>query len=217
MTRRTNIFTILLFCLTQTSCGQIKQPNSINETYKVLAKLISFEGGDKIHYAKFKVLKNLTDSLVINDTIFVAYYNYKQPEDNIDNVLLTIKKQEEQTSMNDYYICPDYDGKSNIEKAKIEYIEFDHWEGCETGKGDCKTLSFSRTEKDSNWFLIMPCGGTSTTILISGPNFNKTLKLYHADCPPCLDLSNLKDGKYAANMMACGLGGTVTFNLTTTK
>lgn len=217
MNRLKNILTILLLGLTLTSCGQTQTTDNKNESYKVLAKLISFEGGDKVHFAKFKIIKNLSDTVVMNDTIIVGYYNYKEPDGNIDNVLLTIKKYDGQTLMKNYFICPEYDGKNNIQKAKIEYIDFDYWEGCETGKGDCKPLTFSRTEKENYWFLIMPCGGTETAITISGRNFNKELHLNHDNCPPYLDLSNLVDGKYSANMRACGLGGTVTFNLTTNR
>lgn len=217
MNRLKNILTILFLGLTLTSCRQTKQTDSKNGSYKVLAKLISFEGGDKIHFAKFKIIKNLSDSLVVNDTIIVGYYNYKEPDENIDNVLMTIEKYDDQTLMKNYFICPEYDGKNNIQKAKIEYIDFDYWEGCETGKGDCKPLAFSRTEKEKNWFLIMPCGGTETAIEISGNNFSKEIHLLHDNCPPYLELTRLKDGQYSANMMACGLGGTVTFNLTTTK
>jgi len=217
MNRLKNIFTIFYLGLILTSCGQTQVTDYKNDSYKVLARLISFEGGDKIHFAKFKIIKNLSDSLVANDIIIVGYYNYKEPDENIDNVLLTIKKYDGQTSMKNYFICPDYDGKTNIQKAKIEYIKFDYWESCETGKGECKPLTFTRTEKENNWFLIMPCGGTATAISISGQNFKKELNLYHDNCPPYLDLSNLIDGKYSANMRACGLGGTVTFNLTTTK
>lgn len=227
MKRLKNILTFLLLSFTLTSCGQTqitdsknknnKIENSKNENYKVLAKLISFEGGNKIYFAKFRVIKDLSDNLALNDTIFVGYYNYKEPDENIDNVLLIIKKYDGQTSMKNYFICPDYDGKTNIQKAKIDYIDFNYWEGCETGKGECKPLTFSRTIKENNWFLIMPCGGTETSISISGKDFSKELHLYHDNCPPYLDLSNLTDGKYIANMRACGLGGTVTFNLTTTK
>ena len=217
MNRLKNILTILFLGFTLTSCGQTQTTDLKNDSYKVLAKLISFEGGDKVHFAKFKTIKNLSDSLVVNDTIIVGYYNYKEPDENIDNVLLTIKKYDGQTSMKNYFICPDYDGKTNIQKVKIDYIDFEYWEGCETGKGDCKPLIFSRTDKEKKWFLIMPCGGTETAITISGQNFNKELHLNHDNCPPYLDLSNLTDGKYSANMRACGLGGTVTFNLTTTK
>jgi len=215
MNRLKNILTILFFGLTLTSSGQTQTTELKNYNYKILAKLISFEGGDKIHFAKFKIIKNLSDSLVVNDTIIVGYYNYKEPDENIDNVLLTIKKYEGLTSMKNYFICPEYDGKKNIQKAKIEYIDFDYWEGCETRKGDCKPLVFSRTEKEKNWYLIMPCGGNITSISITGVNYIKELHLEHNNCPPYLDLSNLNDGNYSASMMACGLGGTVTFNLIT--
>ena len=73
MNRLKNILTILLISLTLTSCGQTQTTDNKNENYKVLAKLISFEGGDKVHFAKFKTIKNLSDSLVVNDTIIVGY------------------------------------------------------------------------------------------------------------------------------------------------
>ncbi len=207
--------TFLTIFLTLTSCGQTTITETKSGTYKALAKLISFEGGDKIHFAKFKIIKDLSDTLILNDTIIVGYYNYKLPENNFSNVLLTFKKYDGQTTVKNYFICPEYDGTTNIQKAKIEFIDFDYWESCETGKGDCKPLTFSRTKNEQNWFLIMPCGGTETTISISGQAFNKELHLNNDNCPPYLDLTNLADGKYSANMIACGLGGTVNFNLTT--
>lgn len=204
---------LLIFCwLTLSTFGQ--EQNDKNKNIKVLAKFISFEGGDKIQFAKFKIIKNLTD-FIVNDTILVGYYNYKEPVGKIDNVLLTIQKYERKTSIKNYFICPNYDGKTNIQQVKIEYIKFDYWEGCETGNGDCKPITFIRTSKDANWFLVMPCGGSFTSLTISGVNFNKKIHLDYSNCPPILELTNLKNGQYSANMIACGLGGTVKFNLET--
>ena len=217
MIRLKNILTILLFCLTLISYGQTQKVDTKSENYKVLAKLVSFEGGDKVHFAKWRIIKKLSDTLIMSDTIIVGYYNYKQPDNNIDTALLTIKKYNGQTSMKNYFICPDYDGTNNIQKAKVEYIDFDYWEGCEIGNGNCKPLIFTRTRNEEKLFLIMPCGGTETTITISGQNFSENLHLYYNNCPPYLELTNLTDGQYFANMIACGLGGSVTFNLITTE
>jgi hypothetical protein len=218
MNRLENILTIILLCFSLTSCGQTKTEYFKDPEFKVLAKLISFEGGDKLHSAKFKVIKCLNDSIQLKDTISVWYYNYLQPDTNIDTVLLTLNRYDRQSHLikNNLH-CIENNGKTGITKAKINYIAFDYWEGCETGKGNCKPLTFSRNSDNKNWFLIMPCGGTETAITISGQNFNKELHLFSNNCPPYLDLSNLTDGKYNANMRACGLGGTVTFNLKTTK
>jgi hypothetical protein len=210
-----NTLMLLLFCLILLSCGQTKTADIKNGDYKVLAKLISFEGGDKIHFAKFEVLKDLSETLDLHGTITVGYYNYKQPDSNIDTVILTLKEYAGETTIENYFICPDYDGKANIQKAKIEFIDFDYWEGCETGEGECKPLTFTRTKAEKNWFLIMPCGGTETSVSVSGEGFSTELELSHDNCPPCLDLSNLENGDYTASMMACGLGGTVKFNLAT--
>lgn len=215
MTMLKNILTLLLLGLALTSCGQTKAKVEQSADFKALARLISFEGGDKIHFAKFKIIKNLSDTLTLNDTVLVGFYNYKSPETNLDTVLLTLKKGGGKTSIKNYFICPDYDGKQGIQSAKIDFIDFAYWEACETGKGDCQPLTFTRTKTVKNWYLRMPCGGTETAISIRGQNFNKKLHLHHDNCPPCLDLTNLNDGQYFATMIACGLGGTVQFNLTT--
>lgn len=212
-----NILTFIFLSLASNSFGQPKTLDVKSKSYKALAKLISFEGGDKIHFAKFQIIKDLSDSTFLGDTIIVGYYFYKQPDNDINTVVLTINKHDGQTTMKNYFICPNYDGKTNIQKAKIETIGFDYWEDCEKGKRDCKPLTFSRTSNDKNWFLIMPCGGTETELTITGQNFSKKLQLSNKHCPPYLDLSNLKNGNYTANMIACGLGGTVNFILTTTN
>jgi len=218
MNRPKNILTILLLSLTLTSYGQTNTEYFKEPEFKVLAKFISFDGGDKLHSAKFKIIKCLTDSIQLKDTISVWYYNYLQPDTIVDTVLLTLNRYDRQSSViKDNLHCIDNNGEIGIQKAKIEYIKFDYWEGCETGKRECNPLTFSRSENLKNWFLIMPCGGTATSITISGQKFNKELNLFQDSCPPCLELSNLTDGQYLANMRACGLGGAVTFNLTTTK
>jgi hypothetical protein len=216
MNKLKNILTIFYFGLTLTSCGQTKNENFKEPSFQVLAKFISFNGGDKLHSATFRVIKCLNDSIQLKDTISVWYYNYLQPDTTLDNVLLTLNRYDRQSNIvKDNLHCIDNNGQTGVLKAKIEFIKFDYWEGCETGKGECKTLNFVRQKTDKKWFLIMPCGGTETAITISGRNFNKELHLYHDNCPPYLDLSNLTDGNYLANMRACGLGGSVTFNLTT--
>ena len=168
-----------------------------SENYKALAKLISLEGGDKVHYAKFRILKNLSNTLILPDTVIVGFYNYQQPNDDLNCALLTLKKYEGLTASENYFICPDYDGKIGIQKAKIDF--FDNWESWQT-------LQFTRPEIEKYWFLIMPCSGTSaTTISILGRTFSKDLHFAHADCPPYLDLTNLADGYYSARVSAYGL------------
>lgn len=218
MNRFNSILIITFLCLTLISDGQTMADYFKDPELRVLATLISFESGDKLHSAKFKVIRCLNDSIQLKDTISVWYYNYLQPETAIDTVILTLNRygQQAQTIKNDLH-CIDNNGKTGIQKAKINFITFDYWKGCETGKGDCKPLTFIRSKDDKNWFLIMPCGGSGTEISISGQRFNKELHLYHDNCPPYLELSNLTDGSYSANMRACGLGGTVNFNVTTTK
>ena len=216
--KATTILTTLLLTLTMVSCGQTTKDKVSTTEFKALAKLISGGEGSKIYIAKYKIIKDFTDT-TFADTINVGYYFYKDNKQQFDTVLLTLKKYEGQTQIKNYFICPDYDATLGIKKAKISYIDFEYWENCETGKKECKPLKFTRTKDEKNWFLIMPCGGTETSVTVSSADktFSQQQHLFHDKCPPYLPLTNLKDGKYFANMMACGLGGSVEFNLTTTK
>jgi hypothetical protein len=211
-----NILTLSFFCLTLPTCGQTKTDYFKEPEFKVLASFISFEGGDKLHSAKFRVIKCLNDSIQLKDTIKVWYYNYLQPDTNIKTVILKLNRYDRQSNiLKDNLYCVDNNGKTGITKAKIEYINFKYWEICETGKGECKPLNFVRQKNETNWFLVMPCGGTQTSITISSESFVKRIELKSKNCPPYLELTSLNDGKYFANMLACGLGGSIIFNLKT--
>lgn len=216
--KSTSFLSILLLTIALSSCGQIKKEKVSATEFKALAKLISGGEGSKIHIAKYKIIKDFTDT-TFADTINVGYYFYKDNAEQFDTVLLTLRKYEGQTQIESYFICPDYDAKLGIQKAKVNFIYSDYWEGCETGKGKCNPLSFTRTKDEKNWYLIMPCGGTETSVNISSSDnfFSQQQHLFHDKCPPFLALTDLKDGKYLANMLACGLGGSIEFNLTTTK
>lgn len=103
--------------------------------------------------------------------------------------------------------------------TKTEFkIDFEYWEGCETGESPCIPLEFNRgTEKDSI-NLIMPCGGTATTVKLFQDGSDKpirTTSISYNECPPTFDLTGLPDGTYSAYMTACGLGGGVNFKLIT--
>ena len=218
MNRMNNKLAVFFLGLALTSFGQTNIETHKEPTFNVLAKFIAFNGGDKLHSATFKVLKCLNDSIKLKDTITVWYYNYLQPDTNLGNVLLTLNRYDRQSQViKDNLHCAENNGKTGITNAKIEFIDFDYWEKCETGKGECKTINFGRPQAGTNWFLIMPCGGTETAITISGQNFYKDLHFFHDCCPPYLELTNLNDGQYTANMSACGLGGSVSFHLTTTN
>ena len=212
----TTILTFLLLILALVSCGQTTKRNSAKTEFKALAKFVSGGEGSKIYIAKYKIIKDFTDT-TFTDTINVGYYFYKDNKQQFDTVLLTLRKYEGQTKIENYFICPDYDAKLGIQKAKVNFIDFKYWEDCETGKGVCNPLNFTRTKEEKNWYLIMPCGGTATSITVSSSDkgYSQQQNLFHDKCPPFLELTNLKDGKYFANMMACGLGGSVEFNLRT--
>jgi hypothetical protein len=190
-----------------------------NDTIKVIAKLISPGIGDKIDIAEYKVIKVVKGKLT-NDTIKVGYYFYNEYPNSPDTALLNLTTYTGSTITKDYYIFLDYNAKIGIEKVKLSTVDFDYWEGCETGKGDCKPLTFTRISNIENWFLIMPCSGTSTSITLteSGQNcpIQKT-SVGYSECPPIFDLTKMTDGKYFAYMLGCGLGGKIEINIRTEK
>ncbi len=204
--------TILGTLLTFLTFGQAN-----NDTIKVIAKLVTPGQGSKIHIAEYKVIKVVKGTLT-NDTIKVGYYFYNEYQNAPDTALLNLTTYTGDTKTTDYYIFPDYNAKKGIEKVRISFVDFDYWEGCETGKGKCKPLTFTRSSKDENWFLLMPCGGTATTVTLTASGQNtpiQKISIGHSECPPIFDLTNLTDGKYFAYMLACGLGGQIEINLTT--
>ena len=124
-----------------------------------------------------------------NEKSFDFYcYGLAVDTQQFDTVLLTLTKYEGQTKVENYFICPDYDAKIGIQKAKVNFIDFDYWEGCETGKGKCKPLNFTRTKDEKNWYLILPCGGTETSINFSNSDntFLQKQHLFYENCSPYL-------------------------------
>ena len=109
-------------------------------------------------------------------------------------------------------------GQTNADN-KIEFtVDREYWEACETGLGDCAPLTLRRDSKQDSVLLVMPCGGTTTTVVLSGPGLEKPIQkvtVSSNDCPPSFDLTGLPDGKYEAYMKACGLGGGISFYLKT--
>jgi hypothetical protein len=211
-----SILTLIITAISLSLLACIKTKPFSNTNFQALAKFISFEGGDKVHLAKFQIIKSFSDSLLPYDTILVAYHGNKLEEIKLEYALLTLTRDKENPSLKNYFTCPEYNHKLGIAKAKVDFIDFEYWEACETGV-DCRPLTFTRPPTNKYWFLIMPCGGTQTDITISGSVFDKEIHLPVNNCPPHLDLSDLDNGQYTANMIACGLGGSVIFNLKSDK
>ena len=86
---------------------------------RAIGRLIAFEGGNKIHTAKFKIIDPKNSGLNKGDTITLGYYNYKEPNADIDTAMLTFTETSSETRKN-YYVCPDYDGQKGIRKIVNE-------------------------------------------------------------------------------------------------
>ena len=68
----------------------------------------------------------------------------------------------------------------------------------------------------------MPHGVTATTMTLTKQvgipkkiQIIQDCRAFHTDCPPTFELTNLKDGKYFANIFASGNGGQLEINLMT--
>lgn len=213
------IFTLLIIVFSQDygqlNASVINEARENNTAIILIGELITEGEGSKIYIAKYKVLKVL-EGKVTNDTISVGYYS--QFENKIKNRvgLLELKKYKGNTEIEDYYIFPDYKPTEIISNVKLSSIDFNYWEGCETGIGECKPLKLIRKNGETKWFLILPCGGISTTVYFSEKEGipSETDVIYKSqvsssECPPIFDLTELKDGKYFAYMLSCNLGGQI--------
>lgn len=191
-------------------------------TNRVLAKLLTPGVGSKVYIAEYSVIKVLNGE-ISSDTIQVGYHFYTELENTPDTAVLTLLNYKGSTEITNYYIFPGYDAKKGVSQVKIETIDYNYWEGCETGQGECKLLTFKRNNLE-NWFLVIPCGGTLTTVTLSkekgivkDDEVIQKIEINHNDCPPIFDLTNLSDGKYFTYMLACSLGGQIEINLITKK
>ena len=121
------------------------------------------------------------------------------------------------TKLKDYYIFPDYDESKGIENAKFDSVDRAYLEACETGSGPCKPLSFSRNSDQKQWFLMVPCGGTYTSVKLTDANGKRIREINakYGECPPMLDLSTVPDGKYYVTIVSAALNGKIEINLTT--
>jgi hypothetical protein len=95
------LFIFLFFSLT--SIGQ-----SLNDTIIVNCKLISSNGGDKIHTATYQVLNTVYGS-PSNDTIHAGYYCYTLNGNLPNYSILKLIKYQGKALYVDYYTFPDYD------------------------------------------------------------------------------------------------------------
>lgn len=182
---------------------------------KVIATQIDPGQGSKIHTATYKVLKVLEGQLDAS-TIKVGYYFYTDTLPHPDTVLLHLQPYAGKAAPKNYYIFPNYNAIQGIKTVQLSYVSFEHWEGCETGKAPCPTLTFERDSKADYWYLWMPCGGTYTDVSLTGGTPPKVLQrtgIETNQCPPVFELTQLPSGSYSAHMMACGLGGFVTIEL----
>ncbi|MCU0435610.1 MAG: hypothetical protein MUC87_19275 [Bacteroidia bacterium] len=190
------------------------------DTLKFIAKINSFHPGDETHSVGFQVIKVIqgkcTAELIRLNFYAESHEIYRKL--SLDTVLVTLIKDKADTTRS--YNFPEGDPDKGVEEIQISTVNFDYWEGCETGKGECKPLRFERNSNKLKWFLLMPCGGTATTVTLTVSGQNNPIQktsIEHSECPPIFDLTNLADGKYFAYMLACGLGGQIEINLTTTK
>ena len=110
-------------------------------------------------------------------------------------------------------------GQTKLNKnVVVQTLDFDYLEGCETGKGDCKPIEIFRQNKQDSVLLVFPSGGTQSDVYLHSTK-NKNLELHDKKVSgqgkPTLNLTNLDDGEYSANIISCGLGGSCLVRLKT--
>src|SRR5262249_5526343 len=127
--------------------------------------------------------------------------------------------------------------QQSFKPASIIYtVDFSYLEGCETGKGECKPITITRKSILDTIKMIFPSGGTQSDIYLfrpdsaypdsayirwmSGLSKATVSPLRHdqkrsGEGLPSFDLTGLSDGKYTANMLSCGLGGSFSLVLAT--
>ena len=102
----------------------------------------------------------------------------------------------------------------------VQTLNFYYLEGCETGKGDCKPIEIFRQNKQDSVLLVFPSGGTQSDVYLHSTK-NKNIELHDKKVSgqgkPTLNLTNLDDGEYSANIISCGLGGSCLVRLKTKK
>ena len=103
-------------------------------------------------------------------------------------------------------------------KVVLQTLDFAYLEGCETGKRDCKPIEIVRQSRQDSVLLIFPSGGTQSDVYLHSAK-DKSLELHDQKVSgqgkPTLNLTNLDDGEYAANIISCGLGGSCLVRLKT--
>ena len=110
-------------------------------------------------------------------------------------------------------------GQTNLNKnVVVQILDFDYLVGCETGKGNCKPIEIFRKSMQDSVILIFPSGGTESDVYLRDTK-NKNLELHDKKVSgqgkPSLNLTNLDDGEYTANIISCGLGGSCLVRLKT--
>lgn len=102
-------------------------------------------------------------------------------------------------------------------KKKFVYeLSYDYWDTCGIGPNNCTSLSFVRNKLGDRIEAVLPCGGTSTRIFLFKDSIQNGLieqTFNYDECPPIFDLTKLEDGRYGFFMLACNLGGGISFHL----
>lgn len=112
-------------------------------------------------------------------------------------------------------------GQTKLNKnIVVQTLDFAYLEGCETGKADWKPIEIFRKSKQDSVVLIFPSGGTESDVYLHSTK-EKKLELHDKKVSgqgkPTLNLTNLDDGEYSANIISCGLGGSCLLRLKTKK
>ena len=202
-----NLFLLFSLIISTLSFGQ-----QDTDTLKLIARYNSFWFGDNYTYGNYTVLYEI-EGHVAKGQITVASTSGLGLNNVKDTVLLTVIRHNDSDIPS--FNFPEYDAKNNAEKVKLFVVYHDFMEGCETGQGLCEDQVFTRDFAGQPAFIIMPCGGTFSTVYLrhSSALLVQEKSVKAAECPPFFDVTDLKDGDFSISMMSCGLGGAFNIKL----
>ncbi|MBF0387910.1 MAG: hypothetical protein HQL20_08660 [Candidatus Omnitrophica bacterium] len=92
--------------------------NDPEKRITAIGELVAEEGGDKIHFAKYRILE-VKKGKIDSDVITIGYYFYTLKGALPHKALLYLKKYEGKTELKHYYVAIDYNAETSI-------LDYDH-------------------------------------------------------------------------------------------
>ncbi len=107
----------------------------------------------------------------------------------------------------------------------IHSVSFDYIEACENRVGECGPVNLYRKSIEDTIIVYFPNGGTQTDVFLSRDSLDEESGVrfelkkhetkYMGEGRPKFEMTGYPDGKYAAQIFACAIGGRIELNIKT--